>query len=270
MYGVQLAFKDFSPKLGIWGSQWSEPLFKYFRMFLNSYKFSTILRNTLTISFYSLLANFPLPIILALLLNEVKSQKYKKLIQNITYAPYFISIVVLIGMINLFFNYTGVINQAIALFGLEKINFLAQERLFSHLYVWSGVWQNTGYASVIYFAALSTVPQEHHEAAIIDGASRIKRIVYINLPYIMPTIVILLILSAGRIMSVGFEKVFLMQNTVILGASEIIATYVYKLGIQDRNYSLSGAVGLFNNVINLILLIIVNSIARKLGETSLW
>ncbi|WMT43368.1 ABC transporter permease subunit [Paenibacillus sp. D2_2] len=270
MYGVQIAFKDFIATKGFGGSPWADPLFKHFITFFSSVRFSEIFWNTIRISFYYLLVSFPAPIILALMINEVRNTRFKKLVQNVTYMPYFISMVVLVGMIDLFFSNSGLVNQLTGLFGMEPVLFLQKEALFDHMYVWSGVWQTTGYGSIIYFAALAGVSPELHEAATIDGASRLQRIIHINLPAIMPTIIIMLIISVGGIMNLSFEKVLLMQKDINIGSSEVISTYVYKLGIQKAQYSLSSAVGLFNNIINLILLIMVNKISRKVGETSLW
>lgn len=270
MYGVQIAFKDYIANRGFTGSPWSDPLFKYFYQLFGSAKFTQIFWNTIKLSFYYLLISFPAPIILALMINEVKNTKFKKLVQNITYMPYFISTVVLVGMIDMFFMRTGVANQLLGLFGVQPQLFLLKDSIFDDLYVWSGVWQATGYGSVIYFAALAGVSPDLHEAATIDGATRFQRILHVNLPTIMPTIIIMLIMSVGGIMNLSFEKVLLMQKDGNLAVSEVISTYVYKLGIQQAKYSLSSAVGLFNNVINLILLVLVNKISRKLSDTSLW
>ena len=270
MYGVQIAFKDFIATKGFMGSEWADPLFKHFQTFFSSVNFWNILRNTLGLSLYYLAVSFPAPIILALMINEVKNTKFKKAVQNITYMPYFISTVVLVGMVDLFFARTGLVNNILGLFGVEPIMFLMKDSMFNDLYVWSGVWQATGYGAVIYIAALAGVSPDLHEAATIDGATRFQRILHINLPAIMPTIVIMLIMSVGGIMNLSFEKVLLMQTDSNLMVSEVISTYVYKLGIQKAQYSLSTAVGLFNNVINLILLVTVNKISRKISETSLW
>ncbi|NWL86156.1 sugar ABC transporter permease [Paenibacillus sp. 79R4] len=270
MYGVQIAFKDFIATKGFGGSPWADPLLKHFITFFSSVRFGEIFWNTIRISLYYLLISFPAPIILALMINEVRGTRFKKLVQNITYMPYFISTVVLVGMIDLFFSNSGLVNQLTGLFGLEPVLFLQKEALFDHMYVWSGVWQATGYGSVIYFAALAGVSPELHEAATIDGATRLQRVIHVNIPAIMPTIIIMLIISVGGIMNLSFEKVLLMQKDINIASSEVISTYVYKLGIQKAQYSLSSAVGLFNNLINLALLIMVNRIARKVGETSLW
>ena len=270
MYGVQIAFKDFVATKGFLGSEWADPLFKHFQTFFSSVNFWNILRNTLGLSLYYLAVSFPAPIILALLINEVKNTKFKKAVQNITYMPYFISTVVLVGMVDLFFARTGLVNNILGLFGIEPIMFLMKDSMFNDLYVWSGVWQSTGYGAVIYIAALAGVSPDLHEAATIDGATRFQRILHVNLPAIMPTIVIMLIMSVGGIMNLSFEKVLLMQTDRNLMVSEVISTYVYKLGIQKAQYSLSTAVGLFNNAINLILLVSVNKISRRISENSLW
>ena len=268
MYGVQIAFKDFVANKGFLGSEWADPLFKHFITFFSSVNFWEILRNTIGLSLYYLAISFPMPILLALMINEVKNTRFKKAVQNITYMPYFVSTVVLVGMINLFFSYNGLANNIGALFGAEPQMFLMKDALFNDLYVWSGVWQATGYGAVIYIAALAGVSPDLHEAATIDGATRLQRIIHINLPAIMPTIVIMLIMAVGGIMNLSFEKVLLMQTDSNTAVSEVISTYVYKLGIQRAQYSLSAAVGLFNNIINLILLVTVNKVSRKISETS--
>ncbi|WP_044482422.1 ABC transporter permease [Paenibacillus antibioticophila] len=269
MYGVQIAFKDFSPSQGVWGSEWVG--FKHFIDFFDSYNFWTIITNTLSLSFLSLLFGFPAPIIIAIMLNQMLGKRYKKFIQTVIYAPHFISTVVLVGMLSVFLSpNSGIVNHIIALFGGEPILFMADEGWFRPLYILSGIWQETGFSTIIYLAALAGVNPELHEAAIMDGASKWKRVWYVDIPGILPTIVILLILALGNIMSIGFEKAFLMQNDLNYAASNIIPTYVYELGIQKAQYSFSTAVGLFNSVINIILIVTVNRIARKLTETSLW
>ena len=270
MYGVQIAFKDYSLAKGITGSPWVG--MKYFVKFMSNYQFKTILWNTIAISLYQLLT-FPLAIILALLLNYVGKEKFKKSVQMITYAPHFISTVVMVGIIIQFLDArSGVVNQIIAAFGGETKNFMAYPEYFRHIYVWTGVWQGIGYSSIIYIAALSGVSAELHEAAIIDGASIIKRIWYVDIPTILPTIVIMLILQCGSILSVGYEKIYLMQNSLNLSQSEIISTYVYKQGIASAmpQYSYSTAIGLFVSIVNVILLVIVNTITSKLSDTSLF
>lgn len=268
MYGLQIAFKDYKGALGIAGSRWVG--LKHFRSFFNSYNFLQLLRNTLALSLYSLAAGFPLPILLALLLNETKS-RFKRFSQTVLYAPHFISMVVMVGMLNTLFSPSmGVINTLREALGMERYYYMAQPSAFRHLYVWSGVWQNIGWDAVIYLAALSAVDPSLHDAAMIDGASRIQRITHINLPTILPSIVILFIMAVGRVASVGYEKVYLLQNDLNVDVSEVISTYVYKRGVLNSNYSFSTAVGLFNNVVNIALLLMANFISRRLGETSLF
>lgn len=269
MYGVIIAFKDYMPSLGIWDSPWVG--FKHFQRFFDSYYFWELIKNTLGISFYSLVVGFPLPIILALALNEAKEGFFKKFTQTVTYAPNFISVVVLVGMLISFTSpSTGLINHFLEWLGMERIPFMTDPKWFKHIYVWSGVWQSTGWGSVIYLAALSGVDTQLHEAATVDGASRLQRIFYINLPTIIPTMVILLIMNVGSLMAMGHEKILLLQNPLNLEASNVIATFVYKQGLLDGQYSYASAVGLFNSVINAALLIIVNKISRKVSEVSLW
>lgn len=269
MYGLQLAFRDFMPNLGISGSEWIG--LENFRRFFNSYHFEVLLKNTLTLSLYQLLVGFPLPILLALSLHALENKKVAKCIQTIVYAPYFISTVVLVGMINIFFSMNGgLVNSLLALLGKEQILFLGKASYFPSLYVWSGVWQSTGWSAIIYLAALSSVNPELHEAAKIDGAGRFQRILHIDIPHIVPTIITLLILNAGRIMSVGFEKAYLMQNSLNLEKSEIISTYVYKVGLLEGQYGFSTAVDIFNAVINCVLLVLVNWLSKKVSGSSLW
>ncbi|KKI89770.1 sugar ABC transporter permease [Bacillus sp. SA1-12] len=269
MYGVQIAFKNFIPTLGIWGSEWVG--FEHFIRFFQSYYFWDLIKNTLGISIYELIVGFPLPIILALALNEAKDSVFKRTVQTVTYAPHFISVVVMSGMIIAFLApTTGIINHAIQLLGFEPISFLSEPAWFKTVYVLSGVWQSTGWGTIIYLAALAGVDPQHHEAAIVDGASRLQRIWYINIPAIVPTMIILLIMNVGSIMALGFEKILLLQNPLNLESSNVIATFVYQAGLLDAQYSFASAVGLFNAIINAILLITVNKIAKKTSETSLW
>ncbi|MFC4025045.1 ABC transporter permease [Oceanobacillus longus] len=268
MYGVQIAFKDFYANLGILGSPWVG--FDHFERFFESYYFGRLLKNTLIISVYQLLL-FPLPIIFALALNELKNGMYKKWTQTLTYAPHFISTVVVVGMLVAFLDpITGLINHAIVSIGGDSIPFLTSPDWFRHIYVWSGEWQTLGWSSIIYLAALAGVNPELHEAARVDGASRLQRIFYINIPSILPTIVILFILNVGSFMSVGFEKVLLMQNSLNAETSDIIQTFVYETGLLEGQYSYSAAVGLFDSVINIILLVTVNYMARRISNNSLW
>ena len=268
MYGVTIAFKDFMASKGIMGSPWVG--MEHFERIWRSPDFLPILWNTLVLSLYQLVVTFPLPIIISLLINSCASKRFGKFIQNLTYAPYFISVVVLVGMMMILFSPTGVFNVIIEMFGGTPQLFMGEEKYFRHMFVFSAVWQTTGWSSIIYLAALSGVNPEYHEAALIDGASKLKRILYIDFPYILPTAVIILTLNAGKVMSLGFEKAYLMQNSLNMGVSEILSTYVYKKGLLDVDYSFSAAVGLFNNVINLILLLIVNKVSKKLTDSSLW
>lgn len=269
MYGIQIAFKNYNSRKGIWGSDWVG--FEHFIRFFNSPNFWNVLKNTLWISLYSLLASFPFPIFLAILINQVTRTKFKKTVQMVLYAPHFISVVVLCGMLNVFLSpSTGIVNNVLASMGMERIFFLGKESLFDDVFVWSGVWQNSGWGMIIYLAALTSIDPELYEAARIDGANKLKLIFHIEIPQILPTIVIMLIMSVGRFMNVGFQKAFLLQNTMNLQKSEIISTYVYRMGMLSQQFDFSTAVGLFNNIVNVILLIIVNNISRKLNETSLW
>ncbi|MDQ0255879.1 putative aldouronate transport system permease protein [Evansella vedderi] len=268
MYGVQIAFKNFNASLGIWGSPWVG--FDHFERFFNSFFFWRLILNTLGIGLYTLALAFPIPIIIALMLNEARNAKFKKFVQTVIYAPHFLSTVVVVGMLLLFLKPDGLLNQLIILFGGEPIYFITEPSWFKTIYVFSEVWQTMGWSSIIYLAALTAVDKQLHEAAVIDGANRLQRIWHINIPTIMPTIVILFILNAGTVMSVGFEKVFLMQNSLNMSASDVISTYVYRSGILEAQYSFSAAIGLFNSVINFILLVMVNYFAKKANQTSLW
>lgn len=268
MGGIIIAFKRYNGIKSVWESKWVG--FKWFESFFKSHYCKTIIRNTLTLSVYGLLT-FPLPIIFALILNEMKNEKAKKLVQTITYAPHFISVVVLVSMINLFFSkQNGFINNVIEWMGGTPFDFLTSSEAFPHMYVWSDVWQSLGWNCIIYVAALAGVDPALHEAAEIDGASRMQRILHINIPSIMPTIAIMLIMKLGHIMSVGADKVLLMRNDLNVDTAEVITTYVYNRGLLSGEYSYSAAVGLFVNVINLIMLLSVNKASKKLTETSLF
>lgn len=269
MYGVLMAFQDYSPVKGIIGSNFVG--LRHFKKFFSTYMAKQIISNTVILSGYSLLASFPFPVILALMLNYCVNRRFGKIVQTVTYMPYFISVMVLVGMMNIFFstNY-GVVNTVLQALGIEPFSFMSSEKSFRHMYVWSGIWQGMGYSSVIYFAALSGIDPTLYEAAELDGASKLQRIRYIDLPSIMPTVIIMLIMSAGNLMSIGFEKAYLMQNDRNSGVSEIIATYVYKVGLIDARYSFSAAINLFNSAINFVILIVINKISRKLSDTSLW
>jgi putative aldouronate transport system permease protein len=268
IYGVQIAFKNYSPASGIWGSPWVG--FTHFQRFFRTNQFKTVIVNTLTLSLYGLAVGFPMPIILALILNSTKSQRFKRILQTVTYLPHFISTVVFVSIILLFLSPSGLFGQISSFFGLPPKNIMGEAGLFPHVYVWSGVWQNMGWSSIIYLAALSAVDPTLYEAATIDGASKLQKIIHIDLPSISSTCIILLILSTGGILNIGFEKAFLLQNNLNLSRSEVITTYIYKIGIQNTQYSFSAAVGLFNNVINFIVLTLVNRMSGKLSETSLW
>lgn len=269
MYGVIIAFKDFSLKKGIWGSEWVG--LDNFERFFNSYWFPIILRNTLSISVLSLIISFPIPIILALMVNEIKRERVKRAFQTVSYAPYFISTVVICGMITMFLNpSTGIINQFIQMLGSDPVYFMQDPGMFKWVYVISGIWQGVGWGAVIYFAALSGVDQSLLEAAEIDGAGRFQRIIYINFPVLVPTIIILFVLNCGSLLNVGYEKVYLLQNTTNLTGSEVISTYVYKMGLENQDFSFSTAAGLFNSVINSMILILSNTVSRRFSEVSLW
>jgi len=271
MVGVQIAFKDFMMGDTISSARWIG--FANFRRFFNYYHFWQLIRNTLSISVYQLVAGFPIPIIFALALNTTIKTGMKKVVQYITYMPYFISTVVMVGLLMQLLNpRIGIVNQAIRFFGGSGTDFMAHPKFFSSVYVWSGIWQHFGWNSIIYLAALSGISPELHESAMIDGASRFKRILHIDIPGILPTMVILLIMNFGSVMSVGFEKIFLMQNNLNITTSQVISTYVYTVGLRTMppEFSYGSAIDLFNSVINLILVISVNKLAQKFSETSLW
>lgn len=270
MYGLIIAFKDFTASKGILGSPWVG--MKWFTTFFNTPRFWQILRNTLVISVYQLIVGFPLPIVLALILNNINNLKFKKFSQTVTYMPYFISTVVLVGMMSVMFSpRSGVVNSLLALVGGSGDTFfMGESKYFRHMFVWSGVWQNMGWNSIIYIAALTSVSQELHEAARIDGANKFQRILHVDIPAILPTVIILLIMNCGHILGVGYEKVYLLQNDLNTPVSEVISTYIYKMGLQQQRYSYSTAIGLFNNVINFVVLVTVNKISNKLSGSGLW
>lgn len=269
MGGVILAFKDYSIKKGILGSDWVG--LRYFKQFLLSPSSSKVIWNTLVLGFYSLIASFPIPILLAVGLNEIKAVKFKKTVQMVTYAPYFISTVVMVGMLMQMTDLRiGIINKLLGLFGVGPINFFGNANIFRGLYVWSGVWQVTGYSAIIYIAALAGVSPELKEAAIVDGASRTKRIWHVDLPAIRPTIVTMLIFACGNMINIGFDKVYLMQNSMNLARSEVIATFVYKVGLVNADYGFSTAAGLFQSLVSFLMLIAVNKLSKVITETSLW
>lgn len=269
MVGVQIAFRDYRAIDGIWGSEWVG--LKHFKRFIESVQFGTLIKNTLRISITNLIVGFPLPIILAILLNEVQSPRLKKVVQNITYAPHFISTVVLVGMVNMFLSpSTGLVNFIIEKLGGEATNFLAKAEAFLPTYIISGQWQNMGWNAIIYVAALANVDTQLYDAAKMDGANRFHKIWHVDIPAILPTAVTLLILNSGNLLNVGYEKTYLMQNSLNTSVSEIISTYVYKVGLINAKYSYTAAIGLFNSVINVTVLVIVNKIAKKLSDTSLF
>ena len=269
MYGVQLAFKRFNIRDGIAGSPWVG--FRHFIRFFNSVQFGRLIRNTVSLSFFQLIAGFPLPIILALMLNQARNKHFKRIVQTTIYAPHFISVVVLAGMLYVLLSpVNGIVNHIIGLFGHEPIFFLGEARWFKPVYVLSGVWQSTGWGTIIYLAALSSIDPSLYEASIVDGASKLQQIFHIELPSIAPTAVILLILNVGRLMEVGFQKAFTLQNYLNLESSEIISTYIYKVGLLNGQFSYSTAIGLFNAVVNIMLLVSVNEAAKRLRQNSLW
>lgn len=271
MYGSQIAFKDFVPGLGIVGSPWAGT--KHFVNFFKSYQFWTIVKNTLGINIYSILVGFPIPIFLALSINATRNVMFKKTVQLATYAPYFISTVVMVGILIEFLSpNVGVYGKIVRIIGAEPRSLLGEAVFFKSVYVWSGIWQTMGWSSIIYIAVLSSVDLSLYDAATVDGASRFQRIIHIDFPSILPTAVILLIVNSGRIMSVGFEKIYLMQNDLNISSSEVIQTFIYKVSFKNSipNYSYATAIGLFNSVINFILIIIVNTISKRVADVSLW
>ncbi|TVY09152.1 ABC transporter permease [Paenibacillus cremeus] len=269
LYGLQIAFKNFSPAKGIMGSKWVG--LEHFQRFVESYYFWRLLWNTVSINLFSLLFAFPIPIILALIISEVRNKAFSKLVQNITYIPHFISIVVMVGMIMLFLSPRGgPLNSIIHAFGGSPVRFLDSAAWFKTIFISTNIWQNMGWQSIIYIAALSGVNPQLYEAAKMDGASRLRRIWHVSIPGILPVIVILLILDVGHFMNVGFEKILLLQNNLNLESSDVISTFVYTTGILKGEYSYTAAIGLFNSLVNLALLILVNRFARKKAETSLW
>ncbi|NUU60718.1 ABC transporter permease [Paenibacillus agri] len=269
MYGLQIAFKDFSPVKGILGSEWVG--FKHFISFYDSYYFWRLIRNTLLISLYELVFGFPAPIILALLLNEIRSRVFKNVVQSITYLPHFISIVVVSGMLVDFLSGNGLINQLTGLFGIPSVSFLIVPEWFRTIYVSSGIWQGVGWGSIIYLAAIAGIDPSLYEAAKTDGAGRFKQILHVTLPGIMPTIIIMLILRFGTLMAGGsLEKILLLYNSTTYETADVISTFVYRRGLLQMDYGFSAAIGLFNNVINFLLLVSANKISRKINETSLW
>ncbi len=271
MYGVVIAFKNYKNSLGILGSPWADPLFKNFQRFFNSYQCEATIRNTLRLSLYSLAVGFPIPIILALMINQITAMRFRRTFQTILYLPHFISTVVMVGLLLIWLSpSSGLVGAFYRLLGKDAPNVMTSASGFPSIYVWSDVWQHSGWDSIVFLAALSSIDPTLYEAATVDGATRWQKMRYIDLPLLMATACIMLILRAGNLMNVGFEKVFLMQNDLNMSTSEIIATYVYKMGLRNSQYAVSTAVNLFNNLVNFVLLLLVNCVTRKLGETSLF
>ncbi len=268
MYGVLMAFQNYKPQYGIWGSEWVG--LKNFADFFGSYYAGRLIRNTFLISFYDLIFSFPAPIIFALLLNEVKANKFKRTVQTITYMPYFISLVVVASIIVEFTSSRGFIVDILSLFGFEKKSLLGEAQYFRTIFVASNIWQSLGFNSIIYLAALSGVDQELYEAATLDGAGRWKKMWHVTLPGIMSTVIIMLILRIGGMMNVGYEKIILLYNPATYETADVISSFVYRKGLQEMNYGYSTAVGLFNSVINFVLLVGTNALSKKFSETSLW
>ena len=269
IWGLQIAFRDFKPVLGITGSPWVG--LKYIKKFVSSYSFWTLLRNTLVLSVYCLVICLPLAMFLAIVLKYLPMKRTSRFIQVASYAPHFISMVVLVGMLKTFLMPgSGVVNVILAKLGKNTIDFMGNPNYFPHLYAWTKVWSHLGFNAIIFIAGLTSVSEDLHEAAIVDGADKMQRIWNIDIPSIMPMMIILMIMEAGNLLNVGFEKAFLMQTASNLGVSEIISTYTYKMGLLSTQYSYASAIGLFNNVINCIVLVIVNKVAQKTTESSLW
>lgn len=269
MYGIQIAFKDFSPIKGVWGSDWVG--FKHFIRFFNNYQFATLMKNTIGLSLYQLAVAFPLPILFALMVNEIGRKWFKKSVQSITFMPHFLSTVVLVGMVLAVLSpSTGIVNNIIRLFGGEAIYFMTEPSMFKSIYVFSEIWQNMGFSSVLYIAVLAGIDKHLYEAAMIDGASKFQRLIHIAIPALIPTAIIMFIFQCGSIMDISFEKIYLMQNDLNITSSNVISTYVYEIGLLGSQFSFASAVGLFNSVINFVLIIFVNYLAKKYGETSLW
>jgi putative aldouronate transport system permease protein len=271
MLGIQIAFKKYIATQGIWNSPWVG--MKNFQKLFDSYLFWQIIRNTIGLSFYHLAVGFPIPIILALVINSTHGHRFRKIVQMITYAPHFISTVVIVGIVLQFLSLRlGIVNRVIEALGGEAINFMGKAVYFQSIYVWSDVWQNAGWGTIIYLAVLAGIDPQLHEAAIIDGANKFKRIIHVDIPGIMPTILILFILQFGHIMNVNFVKTLLLQTPLNLSSSEVLSTYVYKVGLASTmtDYSYATAIGLFTSLINFALLLIVNEIAKRVGKVSLW
>jgi len=268
IYGIQIAFRDYSPSTGFLNSPFVG--FKHFLSFFNSYYFWRLIKNTLMINFYELLFGFPMPILFALLLNEIRRSWFKRTVQTISYLPHFISVVIIAGMITDFVARDGLINQFIMLLGGDAIPFLQKAEWFRAIYVGSGIWQGLGWSTIIFLAAISNIDPTLYEAATVDGAGRWRQVLHITIPGIMPIVIIMLILQMGYMMSVGHEKIILLYNPLTYETADVISTYVFRKGILEASYSFSTAVSLFNSVINFLLLILANNISRRVSETSLW
>jgi len=269
MYGVQIAFREFDPARGLTGGDFVG--LKYFNKFINSFQFKDLIKNTFFLSLYTIVAGFPVPIVLALVINQIKKARLKKIIQTVSYMPHFISLIVLVGMLSIFLSpSSGIIGHIFRIIGLQPVNFMGVPKYFRTIYVLSDIWQHAGWNSIIYIAALSSIDPSLYEAAEVDGANKWQKLIMIDIPSLVPTIIILLILNSGNIMNVGFEKVYLMQNNMNLTVSEVISTYVYKIGIMSNQISYSSAIGLFNTLINFVFLVVVNFVSKKTSDISLW
>lgn len=268
MFGLQIAFKNYRPSIGVWKSAWVGT--KHFETFFNSYYFERLLRNTVLINLLDVLLGFPAPILLALLLNEVRHMGYKRVIQTVTYMPHFVSLVVMCGMIVDFFSLSGFVNDIIASMGLNRIGFLDEPQYFRSMFVISGIWQEIGWGSIIYLSALSSIDTQLYEAAEIDGAGRFRKLISVTLPGILSTIIIMLLLRLGRMMNVGAEKVLLLYNPSTYETADVISTFVYRKGLLEANYGYATAVGLFNSVINFVFLVGVNSFSKHTSGVALW
>ena len=270
MYGVIIAFKDFKMRSGILASPWADPLLKYFQQFFSTSIAVTAIKNTIVLSLEQLVISFPIPIIFALLLNQLRSDKTRKVVQTISYAPYFLSNVILVCIMNMLFSANGIVNNAIVSLGGSIQSFISDAEYFRTMYIGSTIWQTMGFNAIVYIAALTGISGDYYEAAVIDGATKLQRIIYIDIPLIMPTVILMLILAIGNAMSLGYEKAFLMQQPLNSSVSEIISTYVYKVGLQSAQYSFATAVGLFNSVVNFIILVCANAVSKKFAGLSIF
>ena len=270
MYGVIIAFKDFKMRSGILASPWADPLLKYFQQFFSTSIAVTAIKNTIVLSLEQLVISFPIPIIFALLLNQLRSDRTRKVVQTISYAPYFLSNVILVCIMNMLFSANGIVNNAIVSLGGSIQSFISDAEYFRTMYIGSTIWQTMGFNAIVYIAALTGISGDYYEAAVIDGATKLQRIIYIDIPLIMPTVILMLILAIGNVMSLGYEKAFLMQQPLNSSVSEIISTYVYKVGLQSAQYSFATAVGLFNSVVNFIILVCANAVSKKFAGVSIF